>query len=272
MSMQDDFRDEQPQQQGMSTTAKVLLILGAIAGIGLLACCGGVAFVGWKFQGIAKNFAENFTTKNADEIRARTATIVHIDIPDAFQPIQAFDLIFMKQMIYGNQAKGSMVMIIEINQPMEHASDAAAAKQQRQEILRQMRQQQAQQSGQMNTELAEVSSETREFEINGEKIPFEFIKGTAPNGGTPTRQVVGMFAGRQGMVMLMLMVPESDYDDETVLKMIESIRLPGADPVEAADNESEMSHGTPTGDPATDDADIAPEKEDESAAPSESTP
>ena len=213
----------------MSSTAKVLLVLGAIAGAGLLACCGGMAFVGWKFQGIAKNFAENITTSNPDEIRARTAKIVHIDIPDEFQPMQAFDLIVMKQMIYGKKGNGSMVMIMEINQPMQGAPDAATAKQQRQELLRQMRQQQAQQAGQMNTELAEVSSETREFEIGSEKVPFDFIKGTAANGGTPTRQVVGMFAGRQGTVMLMLMVPESDYDEEAVIKIIESIRLPGAD-------------------------------------------
>jgi len=41
----------------MSSTAKVLLVLGSIAGVLLLACCGGVAFVGWKFQGVAKTFA-----------------------------------------------------------------------------------------------------------------------------------------------------------------------------------------------------------------------
>src|SRR6516164_8170247 len=91
MTMQDDYGDEQPRPQGMTSTAKVLVVLGSIFGILLLACCGGLVFVGWKFQGVARSIAKNFTTTNPQDIRARTAEIVHIDIPEEFEPLQAFD-------------------------------------------------------------------------------------------------------------------------------------------------------------------------------------
>jgi hypothetical protein len=243
MSTQNDFPDEIPVRQGMSSTAKVLLVLGSLAGVALLACCGGVAFLAVRFQGVAKTIAQNLPTNNPQEIRARTARIVHIDIPPEFPPLAAIDLFVMKQMIYGKQGGGSMVMIMEINEAMTGGQDAGSAREQRQEIMRQMRQQQGQQAASADTELDEESSETREFEINGEKVQFEFIRGKSPNGGGPVRQVVGLFPGRQGTVMLMVMVPESEYDEAAIAKMIESIRLPGDKTEVDAAGDSEMPEG-----------------------------
>jgi hypothetical protein len=223
MSTPDDFQEVQPQKQGMSSTAKVLLILGSIAGVCLLVCCGGLAFVGWKFQNLA-----NIATDPA-VVRERTEEIIHIDIPADYVPTHAmkFDWMNVKMKQVGYRHKGSpnsMLMIMETAEPMH----GATPKQQRDQIRQALRQQ-GQQPGQINDEINEQSSEIREFTINGETVPFEFIKGTAPGGGTPTRQVVGIFRGREGTVMLMLMAPESDYDDAAVVKMIESVRLPGGD-------------------------------------------
>jgi hypothetical protein len=277
MSTQEDFLNEPPRKQGMSSTAKVLIILGSIAGVCLLACCGGVAFVGWKFQDFAKNFAANFTTNNPDEIRARTAKIVHIDIPEQFPPTLAFDLFFMKEIVYGHPEKSKMVLILEFDKSMLGPQGAGTAKQQREEILRQMKQQ-GQQPGNMNTELDEESSETREFTIDGEKVPFEFIKGTARGGG-PTRQVVGVFPGREGMVMLMVMVPESDYDEAAIVRMLESISLPREESGDQSTNELDMQEVPEKGDAAApagdDDSAPAVEKDEKKAdgdATSESSP
>src|SRR5262249_35057590 len=160
--------------------SKVLLILGSIAGVCLLACCGGGIFLYIKAKDAIQNFAQNFTTTDPEEIRQRTAEIMHIDIPEEFPPLRAFNFFVMKQILYGKEASGSMVMIMEINQQMQGAQGGANMKQQREQMLRQMRQQQQQQgqgAGNMDTEITEESSETREFTINGEKVPFEFIKG-----------------------------------------------------------------------------------------------
>lgn len=147
--------------------------------------------------------------------------------------------------IYGKPGSQSMIMIIEINEAAQ-GRQGTDLKEQRRQILRSMRQQQqgqpGGQPGNVNAEMDEESSETREFTVDGQKVPFEFIKGNS--GGTPTRQVVGILPGRQGMVMVMAMIPESDYDEELIVKMIQSIRLPA----EEADDESEGPEGK-TGEP-----------------------
>src|SRR5262245_23479089 len=205
MSTQDDFRDVPTQKQGMSSTGKVLLILGSIAGVCLLACCGGGIFVYFKVKEAIpnlQNLAQNLTTSDPEEIRQRTADIVHIDIPEEFPPVRAFDFFVMKWVLYGKESGGPVVMIMEMGQQMQ--GGGASLKQQREQMLRQMRQQQAQQGGNLNTEMTEESSETREFTINGEKVPFEFIKGTA--NGVPARQIAGIFAGPNGTILIMVMV------------------------------------------------------------------
>lgn len=220
--MHDDLQAEQPQRRGMSSTAKVLLVLGSIAGVCMLACCGGVAFVGFKFKDVIKAVAESTSTDPA-VVKQRTAEIIQIDIPEEFAPVLtiggALAGYSMKECIYhraGNQNSGLVIM--ETNQP-----PGQDPKQQREAMLQKMRE--SQQMGSMNIDIQEESRESRGFTINGEEVPFEFIKGKAH--GVPTRKVVGIFSGRQGTVMLILVVAESDYKDEQVVNMIKSIRLPG---------------------------------------------
>jgi hypothetical protein len=247
MSQQDDFHDVPTQKQGMSSTSKVLLILGSIAGVFLLACCGGGIFMYMKAKDAIQNFAQNFTTTDPAEVRERTAGIIHIEIPDEFPPLRAFNFLVMQQILYGKEGGGSIVMIMEMGQQMQGGQGAAGLKQQRQQMLRQMRQQQqGQQGGNLNTEMTEESSETREFTINGEKVPFEFIKGQA--NGVPTRQVAGIFAGRTGTIMIMVMVPESEYHEDVIVKMIESIRLPddGSDTIDSEMPATQPADGTAT--------------------------
>ena len=81
MSMHDDLQAEQPQKRGMSSTAKVLLVLGSIAGVCMLACCGGVAFFGFQFKDTFKAIAES-SSKDPAVVKQRTQEIVHIDIPE----------------------------------------------------------------------------------------------------------------------------------------------------------------------------------------------
>jgi hypothetical protein len=276
MSMQDDFRDEQSLKQGMSSTAKVLLILGAIAGVGLLACCGGGVYFGFKAKDVFQEFAKNAISSDPAVIRQRTQEIVHIDIPEGFEPSQSLQFsmmnVAMKQVVYQRKGSGgSMLMIMETNQPMQGAN----TKQQREQMLRAMRQQQGQQPDQLNDELNEENSETREFTINGEKVPFEFIKGTGTDNARAFRQVVGIFRVKSATVMVMLMVPEGEYDEPAVVRMIESIQSPGAESDGSADD-TDMSDDLPAGagdEPAAEKSEPVPDRqEDEAAAPSESTP
>lgn len=245
MSTHDSFSEEPPRKQGMGSTAKVLIILGSIFGVCLLACCGGVAFFAYRAKDVFKGIAESMSNDPAI-VRQRTGEIIHIEIPDEFVPMATFGMpmgvVSMKSVMY--QRKGnpnSLLMISETNQPMPPGQDP---RQHREAMLKGMRQ--GQQMG--NLDISAEKSEEREFTINGEKVPFEFIKGSAH--GVPSRKVTGIFAGRNGTVMFILVVAESEYDEDAVVKMIGSIRFPTADTsvmTDTDDGESEMPEG-PSGD------------------------
>jgi hypothetical protein len=221
MSMHDDLHSEQPRKQGMSATAKVLLVLGSIAGLCLLACCGFVGFVGFKFKDTIKAVAEA-TSNDPVVIKQRLEEVIQLDIPAEFTPVATWGLplgeFSMKQFIYQNKSNpNSVLVIMETNQPMPAGGDA---KQQRDAMLQGMRQ--GQQYG--SFDIQEESHETRDFTIEGELVPFEFIKGKAH--GVPARKMMGFFPGRKGLIMLILVVAESDYNEEKIVNMIKSIRLP----------------------------------------------
>lgn len=230
MSTPDDFQEAQPKK-GMSSTSKVLIILGSIGGLCLVACCGGGAFLFYKAKDMV-SFSQDAAT-----VKKNTEEIVLIDVPADFAPAQSMKFsmmgVSMKWAIYTKAGSNdAMLMLMEMNQPGMAAQGGAGAKQQRDQMLQAMRQQQAQQggAGQFNTEINEQSAKSRKFKINGETVEFDFIKGTRPNGGD-VHQVVGVFPSRGGgVVMLMLIVPADGYDEEAIVTMIKSIRMDASTP------------------------------------------
>ena len=73
-------------------------------------------------------------------------------------------------------------------------------------------------------ELNIISSESREFEIRGEPVKFLFSEAEDPASDVAYRQITGSFPGKEGVAMLILQVPAEGYEEETFVKMIESIR------------------------------------------------
>lgn len=218
-----DFQDAPQQKQGMSSTAKVLLILGSIGGLALLVCCGGAAFVAYKFK-------QNFSiTSTPAEVNQQTQEIMQVEVPDEFPPMMAMKIklgpVDMRLATYGTEGSDpSMLLIMEMKslpgQPQGNP------RQMRDQMLQQMRQNQ-QQQGQQMVNVIEESSESRDFTINGQKVPFEFVKGKNAEDGTAYRQVVGVIPSGEGFIMIMLATPEAKYDEDKIVKMIESIRLKG---------------------------------------------
>lgn len=76
----------------------------------------------------------------------------------------------------------------------------------------------------MDTDIQVQERQTKDLTVRGQKAEFEFIKGTTGGDGKMVRQVLGSFAFSKGVAMLMLIVPDKGYDEEAVVKMIESIR------------------------------------------------
>jgi hypothetical protein len=182
---------------------------------------------------------------SAPEIKQRTQEIVQIEVPEGFVPVQGvkFDVpnvMTLKYVVYTKGANTqSLLMLMEMNKAGMGAPGSADAKQQRDEMLQAMRQQQGG-GNQFNTAINEESHETREFNVNGKKIEFDFVKGTRPGTAAKARQVVGVFPSKQGVVMLMVIVNEDEYDEESIERMIKSIRLPG-EPAASDAGESDES-------------------------------
>lgn len=212
MSIQEDWHEESAPSPGMSGTTKVLLILGGIGGFCALACCGGAVFLGFR--------ARNAVSNDPTTIRQRTADIVDIEIPKNFEPQQSMDLTFMgsgmRMAIYQDKAAGDSNLIL-----MEMSSGKFGNNQKQQQDA--MQQALRDQGRQQHQQLKDAQMETRNFDIRGEKIPFQFAKGIGHDGKTEMHHITGSFPSKGGVGMLQLMIADKDYDDE-VVKMIESIK------------------------------------------------
>ncbi|MBI3866587.1 MAG: hypothetical protein HY290_32295 [Planctomycetia bacterium] len=253
MATHDDFSQEPAPTAKKSSGSKVLLILGTIAGLFLVLCCGGAGFLYYKFKDTIS------VTTNAAEVKKQTSEIVTIDIPEGYTPISAVrfspGIFTMKMMMYqgGTNNQGGLVLM-EMNQA---GSDP---KQMRDQMLQQMRSQQAQGGGSFNSQIVAQSTETKVFKINGENVEFDFVKGTRAGDSTVMRQVVGTFSGKGGgTILFMLIVQDSDYDEEAVSKLIKSIRIPGSTVATEAPTESAAGEGMP-------------EKDEEGEGDTEATP
>ena len=236
MSMPDDVQAERPRKQGMSGTAKVLLVLGSIAGVAMLLCCGVIGFGLYKGQDLIKAIAES-TSADPAVIKQRTQEAVVIDIPSGFTPVMMVGGRMngqgMVEFLYTNPSNpNSMFLILESNLP---SPPEQSPQQKRDAMLKGMKHGQ-----QYSFNMVEESTETRNYKINGEEVPFEFVKGKV--NGVDSRKIVGMFAGKDGnMIVLMMITAESSYDEEKIDNMLKGIRLPGK-ATEAAPAASAESH------------------------------
>jgi len=206
MSIQEDWPDGTPKPRGMSTTAKVLLILGGLFGLGCVLCCGGVMYMG--ARGVSME---------PEGVKKVTAEIADIEIPENFTPQQSMNIgMFgsgMKTVIYVDKDHpGSMLMLMQMSVPMGNNPKQQADFEKG-----------FQQGGAQNAHVKKESIELRDFEIRGKSAQFQYIKGTTDDGKS-VRQVNGAFSGKGGAAMLMLLVPDEDYDEEAVVKLIESIK------------------------------------------------
>jgi hypothetical protein len=212
------------QQSGAAPSSGKSNALAWGLGIGalcLLVCCGGGGIVVWKLGSVAKTFMDNMATSDPAEVRRQTAEMVDIAIPDSYQPVQGMNMVAVRMVMYqtapSDEGKKGMLMLMEwaIDQP------GANAQQQEQQLRNSMNQQRA------NQNFQSTKSETREIEIRGDKVPFEFSEGTTgqPGQEQATHIVSGVFRGKRDRpVMLQLTIPDEAYDEAVVMEMLESIQ------------------------------------------------
>jgi len=214
-SFNDDIDDGRTAKPGMSTGVKVLI--GVLVGGGLLSllCCGGFVYFGMNAVEIVNTPAE---------VEAMTQEIVKIQIPEGFNGVSGFKFemfgVGMKMVAYTGPNEGSSILIMESKQPGGGSAEA-----QMEQFQNQMEQQGQGEGGEFQQEgLTDRESETRTLTVGGAPVEFTFAKGKGEQSGVETRQVSGVIEGKEGAVIIMIQIPEADYNEEEIVKMIESIQ------------------------------------------------
>lgn len=210
-SEENDFQPEEfsaPPKNGMSTGVKVLLVLSGAGLLCMLLCCGGLFYV-------AKQ-ADFKMTEKKEEIIEIQNDITDITIPDSFKPQAGMSVNVVgtriRMAIYEEENKQGALILMSLGMLDDGMVDME------QEFRKSLKQQ-----NQNQRELNITKEEQREFTIKEQKVKFNFAEGTDKNG-KEFHQITGVFSGNNGAAFLFLQVASENYNEEEIVKMIESIK------------------------------------------------
>jgi hypothetical protein len=203
---------EEPESKGLSTGAIVAIVAVVVVVVLGLACCGGVVFWG---RGLAQKFQQSFSD-DPQRIAEIAGSISSLQVPPEYAPQFGMDFGFglmqMKMTAYARADESGMVMLMEMQAP------PGTNKQQVEASFRQSLQQQGHEQA-----ITETSRVVRKITINDEESEFAFVSGKAQDTQKAVRQVSGVFPGRGGPAFLMIFDTEENWDEDAIVRMIESL-------------------------------------------------
>jgi len=192
----------------MSRGLKITLVIVAIA---LFLCC--VGGLGVTLLG-ARLFGRAIIT-DPDRAEAVGREIAGYDLPPGYDEMFAMDVMGIKMVAIGPTALTSDFMVIMLMQ------FPAGMEISREEMERQMEQALARQTGLGRADMRVVGQE--QAIIKGEPVTLTVREGTTEDGGQ-LRQVSGLFQGKSGPTMLMVMGEAAAWDQPMLDRFIASIR------------------------------------------------
>lgn len=194
----------------------LLIVVGFTAAIVLLGCC--VCGIGsWWF----------WPEVHEDPIRAEqlAAEIVDIQIPESYLPkgtieLNGMFLMSLRGVYYERFVGDGLLVLIEVESSLQ--SDADIRRHIRQTLM---------EKGGGGTPLVVDDSETRRFEIEvkSQLVPFSIEIGRDPATRRAFYVVEGVFPGKSGDVLLAMRVAEDNWDEASVIAMLQSIGRPAAE-------------------------------------------
>jgi len=235
--------------QSSSSVKPVLVAAGAVVGLLLLVCGGAAGYVALMvpprdeepvanppmaptanehFQMMQKRFAtiEIPFTRDPAVVRKVAATIVDIDLPAEFEPIEAKRNTTKRWAVFGKKSENAAVLkLAGIYLEIADIIPGAPADN---EMRRQVLEMAATDTGRNDTTLKrtreKMKSAERELTVLGRSAVFEFSQGKRDSDKKPVWRIAGAFRTDTGMAALVYLVPESEFDEEAVVRMIESLR------------------------------------------------
>lgn len=188
---------------------KVALVVGGIGFLCMLVCCGGVGWFVWSFVPTMAS--------NPADVSKLGQQVLQIDLPEDYVGDMGMSidnwLVSMKIANYRHKdGKGSLLIgalqvkvgDISGHQARFNSHTAEHSDQDQKLIIR--------------------KTEEREFTVRGRKVPFKFSEADEAESGKKFRQVSGQIDGSNAITIFQLTLEEEAYDDEAVVKMIESIK------------------------------------------------
>jgi len=229
------FEEEIAPKKGMSTTAKVVLVMLGVGGVALLLCCGGLFGAGVWLQ----RTVQQAQVTNPEQVRELAGKIASIRLPESYVPQQGLQLPMLGMRMvtfFRSDRPGFTVFLMENNLAID-SSDPA----QRDQMIKQIQQQQGSQGANL------TDTEERDIEVAGQKVPFQF--GNKNFNGMTLRQVMGFVPLKKGVVLVVITAPVDEFDEEELLPILQSI----GEPRTTGDNESTsgLPPAKPIGDTAT---------------------
>jgi hypothetical protein len=199
----------------MGAGAKILLTLGVIFGLLLLLCCGVGGFFFYRIG--------HAITTDPAAIQQVTAKIVTIDLPPQFKPTMAMDNfsvpgtgVSFTMAIYTEAPASNTIMLASISgKNIEQTPQA--------QLETQIKTSMGQQSGGAKN-MTVNESHQRTITVRGKPVSFTVATGKERATGKAWLQVTGMVPSDGAMIMFVFSGDASQYNEEQVVKIIESIR------------------------------------------------
>jgi hypothetical protein len=213
---------------GRASSLKIALgLAGFVVAAGLLLCGGVAAYVAWVDS--KTPVGENATppVKDPASILKVAATIVDIDVPAGFEPISDDSQVHIAKVTFGRATHdGALLKLARMSladkPPGSDPSERLAVMPHMIEMG----------EPRVNTAFLPGSASpetTRKLTVLGRSVPFRFVRGTRAPEEPKVAKVQGAFLTKKSMVGLIFTIPETEYDEEAVVKMIESIRPAAGD-------------------------------------------
>jgi hypothetical protein len=187
-----------------------------------LLCCGGFVFFGY-------TMAKKAEIKAApEEVRTVASQIATIDIPAEYEPKAAINMnvemmgVTMAMAVFADADDDAGVVLMQVKMPEQEQSQMQLDQQFA--GIKDMYQQQSLGKYYFPEPLTGSESETRELTVQGEPVEFQFTKGHGSMSDQEMRQVEGTYSANGGRVRIIVQMPEEDYNEEEIVKMIESIQ------------------------------------------------
>jgi hypothetical protein len=208
-----------PPPRQSSGTARVIVILLVIFGVMAVICCGVVGGIGWWFS----SYVQEAMSQDPKVVAAKTAELTEIVVPPPLRPQGCFDMKIpfgnqrvMLWAIYHDPGSQSMLMLGGYGPAMKDQNAAQLEAQ----LRASMQQQGMDDEGRIRVDRKQEKTVT----IRGRKTVFTIERGSHPQSHAPRIRATGVFAGKEGLVMLQLDADAKALDDAAVDAMIESIK------------------------------------------------